>query len=232
MFDPERLLGGMIRQGLGKRGKKHRNSGFGGLATSAVGLGIMGVAMAAFDHYMEQRNQPGAAPGGYAPAGGTTPVPPPMGAPSTPPPPPPPPPPGGTTPAADAQRKAAQEQAILLIRAMIAAANADGVIDAHERAQIINGLKEGGLPEEDRGFILNEFLNPPGMDSIVSQADSPELAKSVYAASLFAIELDTEAERQYMDELARRLSLSAEDRAAIEGETGTPEKDQTSPEGE
>jgi uncharacterized membrane protein YebE (DUF533 family) len=209
MFNPEKLLGGLLKGSLG---------GSGGMGTkAAVGMGLLGVAMEAVEHFMDksktgsQAARPPGAPTG--PPGS----PPPMGAgPSAPPPPPPgknipPPGPPGPAPAAHA----ASDQAILLIRAMIAAANADGFIDAEERQRIMQRLESVGLSPEETGFIKRELSAPGTLDSIASQVTSHELAKQAYAVSVLAITVDTQAEREYLDGLARRLGLVEADVTAI-----------------
>jgi uncharacterized membrane protein YebE (DUF533 family) len=98
-------------------------------------------------------------------------------------------------------------QAVLLIRAMIAAANADGAIDETERHRILEKLEEVKLSEEEHSFIVKELLSPVGLDQIADQVDSTETAKNVYTVSLLAIDIDTDAERTYMRTLAQRLGL-------------------------
>jgi uncharacterized membrane protein YebE (DUF533 family) len=45
----------------------------------------------------------------------------------------------------------------------------------------------------------------------VSQVNTPDMAKKVYTVSLLAIEVDTDAERAYMNTLAQQLSLNESD---------------------
>ena len=99
----------------------------------------------------------------------------------------------------------------LLIRAMIAAANADGVIDEEERNGILKKLETMDLTDQEHSFIVNELLSPAGLGDIVSQVKTPEMAKKVYTVSLLAIEVDTDAERTYMNTLAQQLSLNESD---------------------
>lgn len=214
MFDPERLLGQMIGGALGgafggRRGR--RNSAFrtGDLAGKAqLGIGLLGIAMAAWEHY----NRPGAAtvaasvPG--APAG-SAPPPPPAAGPLRPPPPP---------PAASPDR--ARDMA-LLVQAMIAAAAADGAIDAQERARILARAVDGGHDAATQAFLERELAAPRTLEQIVADA-RPALAADVYAAALIAISADTEAERAYLDRLALGLSLSPEARARIHQQLGQP----------
>jgi uncharacterized membrane protein YebE (DUF533 family) len=103
---------------------------------------------------------------------------------------------------------------VLLIRAMIAAANADGHIDADERRNILTKLEQLDLSSEERGFISMELLSPSSLETIANQVKAPEMAKQVYAVSLMAITVDTDEERQYMDSLARKMGL---DRKTVRG---------------
>ena len=56
--------------------------------------------------------------------------------------------------------------AVLLIRAMIAAANADGVIDGDERRRILERLEVVGLDEEEKAFIAQELLSPADLEGL------------------------------------------------------------------
>lgn len=96
-----------------------------------------------------------------------------------------------------------------MIRAMIAAANADGVIDEVERETILARLRTIDLSLEEQAFITEELLSPADLETIVNGVGSPDLARQVYMVSLMAIEVDTETERQYMSTLANRLELEA-----------------------
>lgn len=98
-------------------------------------------------------------------------------------------------------------RARLLIRAMIAAANADGRIDADERERMVGRLEEAGADREDKELLERELRSPVGLDSVVREVDSPELAEQVYVVSALAINADTDAERAYMQYLAARLKL-------------------------
>jgi uncharacterized membrane protein YebE (DUF533 family) len=215
MFNPEKLLGGLLMGG------SRRRSGLGSLISSGAALGLAGVAMEAVEHFMEKSKS---STSGLPPS---SPSPIQTSAPSQPPPAPgvsiPPPPPGATLSApptppsptsigsesVDAEK--VSQEAVLLIRAMIAAANADGVIDEKERNRIIKKLETLDLSDQEHSFIVNELLSPVVLEDIVSQVKSPEMAKKVYTISFLAIEVDTDAERAYMNTLAQQLSLKESD---------------------
>ena len=94
-----------------------------------------------------------------------------------------------------------------LVRAMIAAAKADGKIDAEEKNAIFERLNTMDLDGETKAFVFDELSRPLDLDAVVSAAQSPEHAAELYAASLVAIEADTAAERAYLQMLAARLDL-------------------------
>lgn len=96
---------------------------------------------------------------------------------------------------------------MLLVQAMIAAAKADGQIDAGENQRIYSQLRQLDLSAEEKAFLLEEFGKPLNIDALVKAVDSPEIAAEVYAASLLAVDTLTPAEKAYLDMLAARLNL-------------------------
>jgi uncharacterized membrane protein YebE (DUF533 family) len=99
-------------------------------------------------------------------------------------------------------------RATVMIRAMIAAATAAGEIDPQERQRILGRLAEAGADDDAKAFVREEFAKPVDVDAIVREINSPHTAVEAYAASLFAIDIDTPAEAAYMRELARGLGLN------------------------
>ncbi len=167
-------------------GGGRRRRGLGALAGGGVALGLLGVAMEAVEHYMGQKGA----------AGKSAPPPPPPAAA------PPPPPPAAPDKGSDA--------AVLLIRAMIAAAHADGQIDEIERRRIFERLQGCQLSEEERRFLDQELAAPADLETIADQVQTRRMAEEVYAASLLAIDVDTEAEKRYLQALAERIGLDPE----------------------
>jgi len=97
--------------------------------------------------------------------------------------------------------------ALTLIRAMIAAAKADGHIDAAERANIMDKVHAVDLGAEAEAFIANELANPVDIEDLVAAARSEEEKVELYTATRLTIDPDTRAERGYLDLLAGRLGL-------------------------
>jgi uncharacterized membrane protein YebE (DUF533 family) len=101
----------------------------------------------------------------------------------------------------------AHEFALVLVRAMIAAARADGHIDDEERSRIVDKLALAGLDPEERDFLARELEAPVDLDAIIGAADTEAKKVELYTASRLAIEPETRAERGYLDLLAGRLQL-------------------------
>ena len=235
MINGERLLGSLMGGGLGRSSARRRASSLGrGLLGGGAMTLLGGVAVAAFEHVSQKRSAAATRPPTGAPppppgspAGGAPPPPPGMSAPPPPPeataaPPPPAttaaPPPTGAAP----QGGGAAAAALVLVRAMIAAAKADGVIDADERGRILGRLEEDSASDEERAFVVAEMDRPLDLDGLLAAVDGPSMAAQVYAASLLAIEVDTPAERMYLQLLAARLGLDAATVASLHEQTGTP----------
>lgn len=178
-MDPERILGSLVKSAL--LGRRMPTS-----TKVALGLGALGVALAAIEHVQEKK-------------GANVPPPPSL----------PPPPPGAPPPPPPLEQPSAGE-AMLLVRAMIAAAHADGTVDEQERRAILGRLSAPDLSEEEREALTWELANPLTPEQLASQVTSPRLAEEVYAASLLAIRVDSPAEREYLKRLAMLLRLAME----------------------
>jgi uncharacterized membrane protein YebE (DUF533 family) len=116
------------------------------------------------------------------------------------------------------------ERAMLLIRAMIAAAAADGRIDEKERQTIVAGLQQAGLASTAEQFLTRELNNPATPDELAAAVTSPTEAMQVYTAARIAVDPDTEEDHAFLSALAARLGidddLAAQIDAAARG-TGT-----------
>jgi uncharacterized membrane protein YebE (DUF533 family) len=99
------------------------------------------------------------------------------------------------------------ETATLVLRAMIAAAKADGQIDETERQKITAKLQESGADQDSLAYVQREMERPRDLDGLATEVRDSIVAGQVYAASLLAIKVDTPAERDYLRNLAGRLGL-------------------------
>jgi uncharacterized membrane protein YebE (DUF533 family) len=100
--------------------------------------------------------------------------------------------------------------ALLIIRAMIAAASADGVVDNVERNAIVGGLENAGLDVHAAKFLDQEFARPASVEALVAGATTPEIATQVYTAARLAADPDQPAEQRFLARLAAGLKLEPE----------------------
>jgi uncharacterized membrane protein YebE (DUF533 family) len=114
--------------------------------------------------------------------------------------------------------KERSELSLVLLRAMIAAAKADGHIDAAEQKTIFAKLDELDLDTDAKAFVIDELRKPLDIDAVVHGATSPERAVEIYAASVLAIDPDDPAEQAYLAMLASRLKLDPALKASVETE--------------
>lgn len=116
-------------------------------------------------------------------------------------------PPPADSPFSPQSPQLSNDFALTLVRAMIAAAKADGHIDAAERANIMDKVHAVDLGSEAEAFIAQELANPVDMDDLIAAARTEEQKVELYTATRVTIDPDTRAERGYLDLLAGRLGL-------------------------
>jgi uncharacterized membrane protein YebE (DUF533 family) len=111
------------------------------------------------------------------------------------------------------------DQAGLLIKAMISAAKADGSVDAQEQEKIVGQL--GDIDQEEAAFIRAEMQKPLDVAGLVNSVPRG-MEHQVYLLSLMAIDLDSKAEADYLDQLAQGLNISNETSNQLHTELGSP----------
>lgn len=115
---------------------------------------------------------------------------------------------GLTEPQTESDQRALEQQAELVLQAMINAAKSDGQIDREEIQRIVGKLQEMGADEEALNYVRAQMQGPMRTDHLIAAAGGqPEVAAEIYAASLMAIEVDTPAEKMYLNQLASGLRL-------------------------
>jgi uncharacterized membrane protein YebE (DUF533 family) len=119
----------------------------------------------------------------------------------------------------DAQRAAdGKPFQLVLIRAMVGAAKADGHVDAIEQQRLFGEVERLGLDAEAKAYVFDLLAQSVDIGSIASAVATPEQGAEVYLASRLAIDPDVPAERAYLDALAGRLQLPAELRSHLEAQ--------------
>lgn len=104
-------------------------------------------------------------------------------------------------------RAVTQDAALLYIRAMIAAAAADGRIDEREMSKIVGGLKQMGIDREAEEFLANELNNPATTDQLAAGVHGDAEAVQVFTAARIAIDLDSDEEHDFLVRLADDLGI-------------------------
>jgi uncharacterized membrane protein YebE (DUF533 family) len=115
-----------------------------------------------------------------------------------------------------------EEAERLAVRAMIAAAKADGQIDGDEMNRILGRLDADDVTEAERKFVLDEILKPVDPSDLAKDVRNPAQAAEVYAASLLAIDIDSEVEHEYLRKLAAALRLDPGVVSFLHRTTGAP----------
>jgi uncharacterized membrane protein YebE (DUF533 family) len=117
------------------------------------------------------------------------------------------PPPPSFDPAAFDPASATEDDAILYLRAMVAAATADGEVTPDERERILGAVTRAGLSPDAARWLDGEIAAPLTVDDIADRVQTPEKAAQVYAAARLAIDPDTLQEREFLRQLAEALDL-------------------------
>lgn len=107
----------------------------------------------------------------------------------------------------------------LMLVAMVMAMKADGQIDQAEKARLLDKLNDA-TPEE-RAFVeraMGTDMSVRDLAAAIPQGLEPQ----VYAMSVMAIDLDSQAEAEYLDRLARAVGLSKQMVNQIHEQLGVP----------
>ena len=113
----------------------------------------------------------------------------------------------------------AVDHAALIIRAMINAAKSDGSIDETEQEKVIGKL--GDITQAEADFVRSEFRAPLDVNAFVRSIPRG-MEQQIYAVSLMAIDLDTNKEATYLDQLAKGLGIQPELANQIHEQLGAP----------
>jgi uncharacterized membrane protein YebE (DUF533 family) len=99
---------------------------------------------------------------------------------------------------------------LILMKAMIAAARADGHIDNQEQQRIFQAVQKMDLSATDKGLLFDLMQQDICVEELAASTSSIELKAEIYLASCLVIEPDHASEREYLDRLVRALELPDE----------------------
>lgn len=97
-----------------------------------------------------------------------------------------------------------------LMKAMIAAAKADGHIDADEQKRIFEAVEKLDLSSEDKGMVFDLLNAPVSIKDVVNGIEDMGQKSELYLASCLVCGADHPDERRYLDKLSIALDLPHE----------------------
>ena len=98
---------------------------------------------------------------------------------------------------------------LTLIKAMIAAAKADGHLDQKEQKRIHDVVEKMSLSAETKGAIFDLLQREIAIEELLDASASMEQKSEVYLASCLVIDIDHPKEREHLGRLARAFDLPA-----------------------
>lgn len=104
-----------------------------------------------------------------------------------------------------------------IVRVMVAAAHADGVLDEAERLAIDAEMEKMGVAEADRAVFTKPMGEDDLFEKIVPAALSPNHAAQLYAAASVVAGTRDAGERGFLERLAERLGVDHRHAAAMDG---------------
>ena len=94
-----------------------------------------------------------------------------------------------------------------ILKALVAAAKADGHVDERERQLIDGELNKLNGDPALRQWLQAELNKPLDPAEVARAASTPEIAAEMYIASLILVDEEHFMERAYLEELAKQLKL-------------------------
>jgi uncharacterized membrane protein YebE (DUF533 family) len=116
----------------------------------------------------------------------------------------------------------APETAELCLRGMIEAVKADGNVSAEEVQRVVGNLEEGGITPEEQKLVRHYMNRTPDVRGLVAAIPNSEVGAQVYAAALMAISVDTQAESDFLAQLAQGAGLDRQTVARLHAMVGAP----------
>jgi uncharacterized membrane protein YebE (DUF533 family) len=111
-----------------------------------------------------------------------------------------------------------EEHSQAILRALVAAAKADGHVDDRERQLIEGEFTKLTNDQELQHWLQAELNKPLDPAEVARAANTPEMAAEMYIASVMLVDEEHFMERAYLDELARQLRLDPALKAELEAQ--------------
>jgi uncharacterized membrane protein YebE (DUF533 family) len=100
-----------------------------------------------------------------------------------------------------------EEHSHAILRALIAAAKADGRIDEAEKHMISTEIGKHTDDPDLQQWLDDEVAKPLNPNEVAQSATDPGMAAEMYLASVMLVDDQQDAERNYLDELAAALQI-------------------------
>jgi uncharacterized membrane protein YebE (DUF533 family) len=104
----------------------------------------------------------------------------------------------------------AEEHSHAILRALIAAAKADGRIDDAEKQVISTEIGRHTDDPQLQQWLDDEVAKPLDPNEVAQSATDPGIASEMYLASVMLVDDQQDAERNYLDQLAAALQIDPE----------------------
>ncbi|MDX9673030.1 MULTISPECIES: tellurite resistance TerB family protein [unclassified Pseudomonas] len=101
----------------------------------------------------------------------------------------------------------AEQHSQAILKALVAAAKADGHIDERERQLIEGEFTRLDNDQELQHWLHAELNRPLDPGDVARAASTPEMAAEMYIASVMLVDEESFMENAYLDELAKQLKL-------------------------
>lgn len=109
-----------------------------------------------------------------------------------------------------------EEHSHAILRALIAAAKADGRFDDAEKAMINKQIASHTDDPQLQQWLDDEVAKPLDANEVAQSATDPGMAAEMYLASVMLVDDQQEAERRYLDELAAALRIEPDLQVRLE----------------
>ncbi|MFN3768043.1 MAG: tellurite resistance TerB family protein [Ectopseudomonas guguanensis] len=112
----------------------------------------------------------------------------------------------------------AEQHSHAILKALVAAAKADGHVDERERQLIEEELGKLAQDAELQAWLHAELNKPLDPADVARAAATPEMAAEMYLASVLMVDEEHFMERAYLEELARQLQLAPALKSELEAQ--------------
>lgn len=104
-------------------------------------------------------------------------------------------------------KEEANARSEVLLKAMIAAAKADGHINNKEVVAIEEQIKNLGLTDQVASILQEEIKKPLDVKEVAALAENQAMAAEIYLVSAVVTDKENSMEREYLSELAKNMAL-------------------------